>query len=364
MSKQLLILTIADILTDKGTQSRVTLNQSAIKEYTTAIKDAIALDGEHKLEAAVEAFKVANPTVTGEDLDKAIAGIKDGLKFDEDSFLTEVNPFPPIDVFRDAQGHVYLVDGFHRINAHKDAGLKQVLANINEGTLRDALLYSVGVNKSHGVMRTQKDKRRAVEILLADDEWKGRANNWIAEQAGVSEFLVRQMRPAVGEGTTTEVRTRGGGKTQAKKKGSGGGKASTGTGGKKDKLPEIDEKTEKLIVKIEKQVGGDLGTSIGKAIRARTLPLSKRELIDFAGLSSKACVAIAPLIATKKFTSPRKAYEFTKGAISEKFLVELENRAIAGSGVFEVERNGFYLMFFNTKTHSGEVKEKAKAAKK
>jgi hypothetical protein len=41
--------------------------------------------------------------------------------------------------------------------------------NWDNGTQRDAILYSDGANESHGLRRTNEDKRRAVMTLLTND---------------------------------------------------------------------------------------------------------------------------------------------------------------------------------------------------
>lgn len=66
-------------------------------------------------------------------------------------------------------------------------------ADIRQGKKRDAILYSVGANASHGLRRTNEDKRRAVLLLLEDDEWKLWSNVKIAEQCCVSDWLVSSV---------------------------------------------------------------------------------------------------------------------------------------------------------------------------
>lgn len=51
-----------------------------------------------------------------------------------------------------------------------------------------------GVNADHGLRRSNADKRRAVTILLRDEEWSGWSNVQIAKQCAVSEHLVRDIR--------------------------------------------------------------------------------------------------------------------------------------------------------------------------
>lgn len=107
--------------------------------------------------------------------------------------LLNGDEFPPVTVFHD--GEVYwLADGFHRLLAHEAAGLVDILAEIHEGTKRDALLFAVGANASHGLQRTNKDKRRAVEILLRDEEWASKSDRQIAEKAAVTHPTVAKVR--------------------------------------------------------------------------------------------------------------------------------------------------------------------------
>lgn len=104
-------------------------------------------------------------------------------------------PMPPIVVFFD--GAVYwLGDGWHRVFAcgMADPKVKFIEAEVRQGSKRDAILYSCGANGTHGVRRSNEDKRRAVGMLLSDKEWVRWSNCEIARRCGVSEFLVREVR--------------------------------------------------------------------------------------------------------------------------------------------------------------------------
>jgi hypothetical protein len=57
-------------------------------------------------------------------------------------------------------------------------------------------VFSVGANASHGLRRTNGDKRRAVLVLLKDSEWAQRSDRWIAEKCGVSNTFVAGLREA------------------------------------------------------------------------------------------------------------------------------------------------------------------------
>ena len=107
--------------------------------------------------------------------------IKDGVEF------------PPIVVLHGDDGCI-CADGFHRVHAARRAGVEKIAAEIREGGRRDAILHSVGANAQHGVRRTNADKRRAVEILLRDDEWLTWSDGKIARRVAVSQPFVSKLR--------------------------------------------------------------------------------------------------------------------------------------------------------------------------
>lgn len=101
--------------------------------------------------------------------------------------------FPAIDVFH-IDGEYLLVNGFHRVEAHRRAGLEKVNARIHAGGKRDALLFAIKADVNLGLRRTNADKRRAVETLLADEEWRGWSSGIIAQHAGVSDRFVDKLK--------------------------------------------------------------------------------------------------------------------------------------------------------------------------
>ena len=107
--------------------------------------------------------------------------------------LTNGAEFPPVVVFHDGADY-WLADGFHRLLAHEKAGLVDILADVRQGTKRDALLFAIGANASHGLPRTNKDKRRAVEFLLRDEKWARLGDQWAAKQAGVDRSTIWRIR--------------------------------------------------------------------------------------------------------------------------------------------------------------------------
>jgi len=102
--------------------------------------------------------------------------------------------FPPVIVFYDGQEY-WLADGFHRLTAARNVGLAAIEASVKQGRRREALLFSVGANTQHGLRRTNADKRRAIETLLADEEWAKWSDRELARRAGVSNDFVSRLRP-------------------------------------------------------------------------------------------------------------------------------------------------------------------------
>jgi hypothetical protein len=114
--------------------------------------------------------------------------------------MAEGAAFPPVVAFFDGVDH-WLADGFHRVMAAESAGLADVLTEVREGTRRDALRYALGANRKHGLPMSGPDKRRAIGLLLADDEWRGMSDRAIAAEIGVSDKTVASVRREMAEAT-------------------------------------------------------------------------------------------------------------------------------------------------------------------
>lgn len=101
--------------------------------------------------------------------------------------------FPPIEIFDDGVNK-WLVDGFHRLFAHKRADYTQIEVNVHQGTLRDAQFYALGVNDKHGLQRTNADKRKAVMIALDDLEWQDLSDIKLGKICNVSPTFVAKCK--------------------------------------------------------------------------------------------------------------------------------------------------------------------------
>jgi N6-adenosine-specific RNA methylase IME4 len=109
---------------------------------------------------------------------------------------------PPVVVFKDGEGRYWCADGFHRVAAAEKAGLAEIAVDVRKGEKRDAILFSVGANADHGLRRTNADKRRAVETLLTDPEWRGWSDREIGRACRVDEKTVARYRPESDSGNS------------------------------------------------------------------------------------------------------------------------------------------------------------------
>ncbi len=143
------LVKIADLVLDKDVQLRESINQTAVLDYAEAMENG--------------------------------------------------DEFPAIVVFYRFGSKKYVADGFHRVLATKKVGAKTILAEVRDGTKRDAILYAAGANLLHGVRRSNADKRKAVFTMLRDKEWVAWADAEIARRCGVSASMVARWRELLGK---------------------------------------------------------------------------------------------------------------------------------------------------------------------
>lgn len=110
--------------------------------------------------------------------------------------LQEDHKFPPVVVFHDGT-NFWLAEGFHRLAAHKQLEREAIPAKVIRGGKREAMLHSISSNSKHGLQPNDLDKRKAVEMLLADPEWSQWSDRAIAEKCGTTGKTVGRMRKRV-----------------------------------------------------------------------------------------------------------------------------------------------------------------------
>jgi hypothetical protein len=111
--------------------------------------------------------------------------------------------FPPVDLFFDDEW-MWLAGGFHRYFSDKLLGRDETLANVHFGTRRDAVLFSLSENATHGLPRSNAEKRRAVLTLLEDPEWSQWSDNVVAKKALVSQPFVSSIRRELTQNVLSE----------------------------------------------------------------------------------------------------------------------------------------------------------------
>jgi hypothetical protein len=114
-----------------------------------------------------------------------------------ETLLEGKDKFPPIDLWFDGKWY-WPSDGFHRFHAHKRAGFKDIEANVNQGTKRDAFLACLKANGKHGKPRTPDERRYVVQMALEDIELGEKTDVEIAVICDVSSMTVGRVRKALG----------------------------------------------------------------------------------------------------------------------------------------------------------------------
>lgn len=107
--------------------------------------------------------------------------------------MAEGAEFPPVVAFFDGKDY-WLADGFHRYHAVRKNRRASIVANIRNGTVRDAILYSFGANGMHGMQMTKEDKRHIVLEMLNDFEWNKWSDREIGRACHVSHTFVSRLR--------------------------------------------------------------------------------------------------------------------------------------------------------------------------
>jgi ParB-like chromosome segregation protein Spo0J len=131
-------------------------------------------------------------------LDKALqprAHMNEDIIAEYAELITSGVQFPPVTVYYDSV-YYWLTDGYHRYFSHKSAALTEIECEIVNGTRRDAILFSSGVNE-HGLRRTNADRIKAITNLLEDMEWSEWSDRKIADICHVSHVTVGRVRKSL-----------------------------------------------------------------------------------------------------------------------------------------------------------------------
>lgn len=144
-------LNLLNIRIDGGTQAREELNQEAVADYAEKMRDG------------------------------------------------EV--FPPVSVFFDGSEY-WLVDGFHRYFATKSNGKTSIDAEVENGTLKEAIRASWKANGKRGLNLNSADTKKIMLAMFADEVTKTWSNRQIAEYVGVSHSTVNRLKSLLEQRST------------------------------------------------------------------------------------------------------------------------------------------------------------------
>lgn len=121
-------------------------------------------------------------------------GIDLGLVHDYAEAIKSGADMPPLSVIDSGDG-LYLYDGFHRLEAYRQAGVKTVPVAAEPGDIWDAIERSCAVNAVHGKRRTPEDTKNAVSKILEVMEHKGKRWTFvdIADKCAITDRRVSQI---------------------------------------------------------------------------------------------------------------------------------------------------------------------------
>ena len=113
-------------------------------------------------------------------------------------YIEALDALPPIRVMRVGKSRLVLVDGFHRLYAHKRSGRDSIAVEvIGQGTIEDAQYEAARSNAKHGLRRSNADKRLAVLAVLGLKPHL--SDREIASHVGVSHPLVGTVRREIAD---------------------------------------------------------------------------------------------------------------------------------------------------------------------
>ncbi len=112
--------------------------------------------------------------------------------------------FPALDAF-EIDGACLLADGWQRYGGAQKAGLTKFPVILHQGTRQDAIRFAIQANNAHPLPLNNKDKRRAVEMMVhecADD-----SDRAIAILVKVSHTFVANVRRQLATVASSDERT-------------------------------------------------------------------------------------------------------------------------------------------------------------
>lgn len=119
--------------------------------------------------------------------------------------------FPPPVVFTDGKT-LWLADGFHRLAASARNQHERIKVEVRQGTLAEAVLYSITANATRGLPLASDDRQRAATLLLQDPKMGEWSDREIGRRCGIDGKTVAKVRASLngncGNSAVTEPQQR------------------------------------------------------------------------------------------------------------------------------------------------------------
>ncbi|MCL4301395.1 MAG: ParB N-terminal domain-containing protein [Anaerolineae bacterium] len=114
------------------------------------------------------------------------------------TMMSEGIVFDPAEGVQDAEGYIYIWDGYHRGEAAKRVGI-QLRVRIRPGTQTDAEWLALSANQKHGQRRSMEDKQHVVRQALLHPYGLYMSDRALTRHCGVDRRLVVKVRQEMEE---------------------------------------------------------------------------------------------------------------------------------------------------------------------
>ncbi|KXV12505.1 ParB/RepB/Spo0J family partition protein [Gluconobacter oxydans] len=163
----------------KGTRSKAIKKVAIPKIITcrTHLTENLEAGQVHMIPDNERAFHVHLAFQTRAKTDKNPSGLNAGNVRDLRTAIRSGAELPPVELARlhdKASGAraCFLIAGFHRMEAYRQAGVGLIPAVITDMTRKEALLRSSISNATHGQRPSKQDRRTALNAFVLSGEWK------------------------------------------------------------------------------------------------------------------------------------------------------------------------------------------------
>lgn len=100
----------------------------------------------------------------------------------------------PVLLIAEIEERLYLLAGFHRLEAQKRNGNLQVLSEVRQMNWDEAIILATCSNKNHGTKLTSTEKIAAIKKVLLTASGKNLSDTDIVKLLGVSRYLIGRAR--------------------------------------------------------------------------------------------------------------------------------------------------------------------------